>query len=175
MMGERPPTERSNDGIQFAGIRDPRASPETADARNRKPVRAVHNAWFYLAHFLQYSDTHPIPMAESENVTTLTDDNFKEEVLEADEPVLVDFWATWCGPCRQIAPVIEDLADEFDGQAKIGKVDVDENPQTAQEYGVRSIPTLLFFKDGEVADKVVGAAGKNPLQKKLEALAGQPA
>lgn len=114
-------------------------------------------------------------MAESENITTLTDANFKEEVLESDEPVLVDFWATWCGPCRQIAPIVEDLADEFEGRAKIGKVDVDDNPQTAQEYGVRSIPTLLFFKDGEVADKVVGAAGKNPLQEKLEALAGQPA
>lgn len=114
-------------------------------------------------------------MAESANITTLTDDNFKAEVLNADEPVLVDFWATWCGPCRQIAPIVEDLADEFAGRAKVGKLDVDENPQTAQEYGVRSIPTLLFFKDGEVQEQLVGAAGKQPLKQKLEQLAGQPA
>jgi thioredoxin 1 len=114
-------------------------------------------------------------MAESANVVTLTDDNFQEEVLESDVPVLVDFWATWCGPCRQIAPVIDDLADEFEGRAKIGKVDVDENPQTPQQYGVRSIPTLLFFKNGEVEEQLVGAMGKGPLKKKLEALAGQPA
>lgn len=114
-------------------------------------------------------------MAESENVVTLTDDNFEDEVLNADQPVLVDFWATWCGPCRQIAPVIEDLADEFAGRAKVAKLDVDNNPQTPQEYGVRSIPTLLFFKDGEVADQLIGAMGKKPLKEKLEALAGQPA
>jgi thioredoxin 1 len=114
-------------------------------------------------------------MAESENVTTLTDDNFEDEVLNAEEPVLVDFWATWCGPCRQIAPIIEDLADEFEGRAKVGKVDVDDNPQTAQEYGVRSIPTLLFFKDGEVQETLVGASGKKALKEKLEALAPQPA
>lgn len=114
-------------------------------------------------------------MAESANLTTLTDDNFKEEVLNADEPVLVDFWATWCGPCRQIAPIIEDLADEFAGRAKVGKLDVDDNPQIAQEYGVRSIPTLLFFEDGEVQEQLVGAAGKQPLKETLEELVGQPA
>jgi thioredoxin 1 len=114
-------------------------------------------------------------MADSENITTLTDDNFEDEVLDADEPVLVDFWATWCGPCRQIAPIVEDLADEFEGRAKVGKVDVDENPQTAQEYGVRSIPSLLFFKDGEVQETMIGASGKKALKDQLESLAGQPA
>jgi thioredoxin 1 len=114
-------------------------------------------------------------MAENANITTLTDDNFEEEVLNSDQPVLVDFWATWCGPCRQIAPIVEDLADEFEGRAKVGKVDVDENPQTAQQFGVRSIPTLLFFKDGEVQETLVGASGKKPLKDTLEELAGQPA
>jgi thioredoxin 1 len=114
-------------------------------------------------------------MAENANLTTFTDDNFEEEVLNADKPVLVDFWATWCGPCRQIAPIVEDLADEFEGRAKVGKVDVDENPQTAQQFGVRSIPTLLFFKDGEVQEQLVGASGKKPLKETLEDLVGQPA
>lgn len=114
-------------------------------------------------------------MAENANVKTLTDDNFEDEVLNSEDPVLVDFWATWCGPCRQIAPIVEDLADEFEGRAKVGKVDVDENPQVAQQYGVRSIPTLLFFNDGEVQEQVVGASGKKPLKDTLEELAGQPA
>jgi thioredoxin 1 len=113
-------------------------------------------------------------MAENANITTLTDDNFEDEVLNADQPVLVDFWATWCGPCRQIAPIVEDLADEFEGRAKVGKVDVDDNPQTAQQFGVRSIPTLLFFKDGEVQETLVGASGKKPLKNTLEELVGQP-
>lgn len=114
-------------------------------------------------------------MADNPNIVTITDSNFKSEVLDADQPVLVDFWAAWCGPCRQIAPIIEDLADEFEGRAKVGKVNVDDNPQVAQQFGVRSIPTLLFFKDGEVAEQLVGAMAKRPLKKKLEALAGQPA
>lgn len=114
-------------------------------------------------------------MADNPNIVTITDSNFKSEVLDADQPVLVDFWAAWCGPCRQIAPIIEDLADEFEGRAKVGKVNVDNNPQVAQQFGVRSIPTLLFFKDGEVAEQLVGAMAKRPLKKKLEELVGQPA
>lgn len=106
---------------------------------------------------------------------TLTDANFKQEVLESNEPVLVDFWAAWCGPCRVIAPAIEELAGDFEGRAKIGKLDVDHNPQTAMQFGVRSIPTLLFFKDGRVADQLIGAVPKKIMADKLEALATQPA
>ncbi|GAB5520805.1 MAG: thioredoxin [Rhodothermales bacterium] len=106
---------------------------------------------------------------------TGTDANFQSEVLGSDQPVLVDFWATWCGPCRMIAPTIEQLADEFDGRAKVVKLDVDNNPQTAMQFGVRSIPTLLFFKDGQVVDSLIGAVPKKKLSEKLEAIAGQPA
>lgn len=114
-------------------------------------------------------------MAENGTIVTLTDTNFKDEVLDADEPVLVDFWATWCAPCRQIAPIVEELAEEFEGRAKVGKLDVDNNPRVAQQFGVRSIPTLLFFKNGEVEDQLIGAMSKNELAKRLEALTGQPA
>lgn len=114
-------------------------------------------------------------MAENAKYVTLTDENFKSEVIDSDEPVLVDFWATWCGPCRMIAPIVEELAEEFEGRAKIGKVDVDNNPQTAMQYGVRSIPTLLFFKDGEVADQLIGATSKKSLAQKLDSLVSQPA
>jgi len=106
---------------------------------------------------------------------TLTDANFREEVLEAEEPVLVDFWAAWCGPCRVIAPAIEELARDFEGRAKIGKLDVDHNPQISMQLGIRSIPTLLFFKDGVVADQLIGAVPKKIMAEKLEALATQPA
>ena len=116
-------------------------------------------------------------MAQNAKYVTLTDDNFQEEVLNADVPVLVDFWAVWCGPCRVIAPVIEQLAEEFEGRAKIAKLDVDHNPQTAMAYGIRSIPTLLFFKDGQVVDQMIGGSPsmKRALAAKLEALASQPA
>lgn len=114
-------------------------------------------------------------MAENGKYVTLTDANFEQEVLQSDKPVLVDFWAAWCGPCRAIAPTIEELAADFDGRAKVGKLDVDDNPQTAMQYNVRSIPTLLFIKDGEVVDQLVGGAPKSKLAEKLESLAGQPA
>lgn len=98
----------------------------------------------------------------------LTDDSFESEVLKADKPVLIDFWAAWCGPCRMIAPVIEELSDEYDGKAKICKLDVDNNQQTAMQFGIRSIPTLLIFKGGEVVDTIVGAVPKEQIVSKLQ-------
>lgn len=101
---------------------------------------------------------------------TLTDDNFQSEVISSNVPVLVDFWAEWCGPCKMIAPSIEQLASEFEGKAKIGKLDVDNNQNIASTYGIRSIPSLLIFKNGEVVDHIVGAVPKNAIQAKLEAV-----
>ncbi|NND73104.1 MAG: thioredoxin [Rhodothermales bacterium] len=112
-------------------------------------------------------------MADNAKYVTITDANFQKEVVESDVPVLVDFWAEWCGPCRVIAPTIEQLAKEFEGRAKVAKVDVDSNPQISMNYGVRSIPTLLYFKDGQVVDQLVGAAPKAVLAEKLENLSGQ--
>ena len=99
----------------------------------------------------------------------ISDDTFQSEVIESDVPVLVDFWADWCGPCKMVAPVVKDLAGEFDGKVKIAKMDVDTNPQTPMQYGVRSIPTLLIFKDGAPVDQVVGAVPKSVLKGRLEA------
>jgi thioredoxin 1 len=93
-----------------------------------------------------------------------TDSNFQSEVLESDQLVLVDFWATWCGPCRQIAPVIDELAKEYGGQVKIGKLDVDSNRDSAMKYQVSSIPTIMLFKNGEIVDKVLGGQPKAVLQ-----------
>jgi len=97
-----------------------------------------------------------------------TDSNFKKDVLESDLTVLVDFWANWCGPCKVIAPIVEELAREYKGKIKIGKVDVDHNPKTATKYGIMSIPTLIFFKNGKVTDQVVGALNKTDLKHKIE-------
>lgn len=100
---------------------------------------------------------------------TITDANFEELVKKSDKPVLVDFWAEWCGPCKMIGPVVEELANDYDGRAVIGKVNVDENPNISMEYGIRSIPTLLVFKGGEIVDRHVGVAPKDVLAGKIEA------
>jgi len=100
----------------------------------------------------------------SENVLTFTDDNFEQEVLQSPIPVLVDFWATWCAPCKAIAPVIDAVASEYDGRVKVGKVNVDDNPATPAKYGVRGIPTVILIKDGKIVDQVVGAIPKSQLE-----------
>ncbi len=102
----------------------------------------------------------------------VNDREFDTQVLKAGEPVLVDFWAEWCGPCRMIAPIIEDLAAEYDGKVKVAKVDVDENPGVANRYGIMSIPTLGIFKGGEMVDRLVGYMPKPELKKRLEKILG---
>ena len=98
----------------------------------------------------------------------VTDSDFEQEVLESETPVLVDFWAEWCAPCKMVAPVLDDLANEYDGKIKFTKVDVDTNPETAMKYGIRSIPTLLVFKGGSPVDQVVGAVPKAVIKKRLD-------
>jgi thioredoxin 1 len=99
----------------------------------------------------------------SEKIVHVTDDTFEEEVLKSGEPVLVDYWADWCGPCKMIAPVLDEIADEYTGRIKIAKLNIDENPNTPPRYGIRGIPTLMLFKDGEVEATKVGAVSKSQL------------
>ncbi len=116
-----------------------------------------------------------IEPATRSNITTMgkaleiTDANFSDLVEKSDKPVLVDFWAEWCGPCRMVGPVVERIAEAYGDTAVIGKVDVDSNPETAMKFGIRSIPTLLYFKDGKLVDRVVGAASQVVLEDKLKA------
>lgn len=98
-----------------------------------------------------------------------TDANFTTEVLQSDQPVLVDFWAEWCGPCRMVGPIVEELAGDYEGKVKVGKLDVDANPHVSMQFGIRSIPTLLVFKQGQVVDQIVGAVPKAMLMKALDA------
>jgi thioredoxin 1 len=112
------------------------------------------------------------PIAHTRTQATMalefTDSNFEELVLKSDKPVLVDFWAEWCGPCRMVGPLVEELAKEYDGKAVVGKLNVDNNANTSMKYGIRSIPTLLVFKNGEIVDRAVGAVPKSTLAQKLD-------
>ncbi|MBF0597564.1 thioredoxin [Faecalibacter rhinopitheci] len=100
----------------------------------------------------------------------ITDASFASDIIESGKPAMVDFWAVWCGPCRMVGPIVEEIASEYQGKAIVGKVDVDTNQEVAAEYGIRNIPTILFFKDGQVVDKVVGVVPKEQLIEKLNAI-----
>ena len=104
----------------------------------------------------------------SDNVKVFTDSNFEESVLKSSQPVLVDFWAEWCAPCRRLTPTVDSLAADFNGRASVGKVNVDENPTVTMRYSIRGIPTLLLFKDGQLVDQVVGLAEKDQLKRLIE-------
>ena len=103
----------------------------------------------------------------SESIVEVVDSAFDEEVMESEVPVLVDFWAPWCGPCRALSPVIEEISKDYEGSVKVGKVNVDENPETTMKFRIRSIPTLIVFKNGEVADQIIGAVPKSEIEKIL--------
>jgi thioredoxin 1 len=104
----------------------------------------------------------------NENLLNVTDSDFEDEILKSGVPALVDFWAAWCGPCRQVGPVVEELAGEYVGKVKVAKLNVDENKQTPGKYGVRGIPTLMLFKNGEVVDQIVGAVPKSRIKELLD-------
>ena len=103
----------------------------------------------------------------SANFVTITEENFEQEVLQSDLPVMIDLWAVWCAPCKAIEPIVEQIANEYNGKLKVGKLDVDSNQRIAVQYGVRSIPTLLFFKDGELQDQLIGAVPKQAIVEKI--------
>jgi thioredoxin 1 len=103
----------------------------------------------------------------------LTDDNFEAEVLKSDKPVLVDFWAVWCGPCRMVGPIVEEISKDYEGKLRVGKLNVDDNNRTASQYGIMSIPSLLFFRAGQVVDQVVGAVPKKLLTDKVDKVLGK--
>ncbi len=107
-------------------------------------------------------------MSENENLLHVTDGDFDQQILQSDIPALVDFWAAWCGPCRTVGPVVEELAGEYKGKIKVAKLDVDSNKQVAGKYGVRGIPTLMLFKDGQVVDQIVGAVPKSRIKELLD-------
>jgi thioredoxin 1 len=102
----------------------------------------------------------------------ITDSNFADVALSTDKPVMIDFWAEWCGPCRMVTPIVEEMSNDYDGKAIVGKVNVDENPDISAKFGIRNIPTIIFLKGGQVVDKSVGAVPKNVLTEKMEALIG---
>lgn len=107
----------------------------------------------------------------AQNIATLTDTNFEDEVIKSGTPVLVDFWAEWCGPCKMLGPILDELAGEYDGRVKVGKVNIDEHQKVAADYGIRAIPTLLLFKDGRVAEQIVGLRSKRDLKASLDRVA----
>ena len=110
----------------------------------------------------------------SNSIVHVSDDSFQEEVLDSESPVLIDYWAEWCGPCKMIAPILEQIADEYDGRLKIAKLNIDENPMTPPKYGIRGIPTLMLFKNGNVEATKVGAVSKSQLADFIESNVGTP-